>query len=86
MCLFLVKNGELYSQKLYNFATHLVLLFRYHLAGAICPKSHHFTATIVRSKGRYSKYDDLSRRGVRDDEGGDDLAETAIYVIEIKKY
>jgi hypothetical protein len=53
------------------------------LAGAICPQPEHFTATIVRGKDRFSKYDDRWRVGVRNNEGGNDFAETAIYTIEI---
>ncbi|CAF4099576.1 unnamed protein product, partial [Adineta steineri] len=55
---------------------------RYNLAGAICPQANHFTATIVCAKGRFSKYDDLNKFGIKNNEGGDDVAETAIYAIE----
>jgi hypothetical protein len=64
----------------------IIHIFSYRLVGAICPQANHFTATIVRSKGRYSKYDDLWSVGVRNDEGGDDLVETALYIIETNKY
>ncbi|CAF3954658.1 unnamed protein product [Rotaria magnacalcarata] len=56
---------------------------RYCLAGAMCPKAGHFTATIVREKGRFSKYDDRCKVGIKNNEGGDDLVETAIYTIEM---
>ncbi|CAF4883505.1 unnamed protein product [Rotaria socialis] len=55
----------------------------YCLAGAMCPKAGHFTATIVREKGRFSKYDDRCKVGVKNNEGGDDFVETAIYAIEM---
>lgn len=58
-------------------------MFRYRLAGAVCPGSEHFTATIVRAKGRYSKYDDLLTFGIKPHQGGEDVVETAVYVLEM---
>jgi hypothetical protein len=42
-----------------NFQIKLSFYFSYNLAGAICPRADHFTATIVYAKGRFSKYDHL---------------------------
>ncbi len=66
--------------KLWNSSIHF---YRYRLAGAICPQNAHFTATIVRGKDRFSKFDDAWRVGVKDNDGGNDFAETAIYTIEL---
>ena len=66
-----------------NFQIKLRFHFSYNLAGAICPRADHFTATIVYAKGRFSKYDDLYKFGVKHNEGGDDAVETAVYVIEM---
>lgn len=60
-----------------------LFFIRYSLAGAICPKSGHFTATIVREKARYSKYDDMCKSGVINNDGGDDCVETAVYAIDL---
>ncbi|CAF1545399.1 unnamed protein product [Adineta ricciae] len=57
---------------------------RYNLAGAICPRADHFTASIVYAKGRFAKYDDLYKFGVKHNEGGNDAVETAVYAIEMK--
>lgn len=70
------------SREIYIETCKLFIIFSYYLAGAICPQPGHFTATIVRAKGRFSKYDNQCKFGVKNNEGGNDCVETAVYAID----
>lgn len=77
----LTNNSELFND--INQSQDTILFHRYHLVGAICHKSDHFTATIVQNKTHYSRYNDVSRIGVENNTGGEDYVETAVYTLHL---